>query len=445
MNIDVQNESNSDPPDTVALNRALIDDLKQKDLIKTPRVEAAFREIPRHLFLPGVPLEEVYSDRAISAKQDSEGKWISSSSQPTIMAIMLEQLGLEPGHKVLEIGTGPGYNAALIAHIVGETGQVVTVEIEEDLARAAREHLVAAGFEQVQVLCADGGYGAPDAAPFDRIILTVGAPDITPAWWNQLKVEGRLVLPLLLRGSMKSIAFEQAGDHLRSLSVTDCGFIPLRGDFAMTQPNRIQIGPDPGLYLELMDKVAVDGDTVYAQLTGPTKDWAAGVDVKAWDVLGGTLWTWLALHDPQIHRVVAEGEMIDRNIVPPLLGIDARQKSSATAVLIEKTGLAALMRPPDQSLPMVTPELGFLPDSPANQPFSLFIRQFGPDKSISQRLLAQIQAWRAAGSPSSEAIQVRVYRRDFDYEPYGSEVVLEKEWTKLVIQWSAAASRLSHN
>jgi protein-L-isoaspartate(D-aspartate) O-methyltransferase len=439
MKTDTQTESEKDNQDTIALNQALIDDLKKRELIKTPRVEAAFRSVLRHLFLPGVPLEEVYSDRAISTKQDPEGKWISSSSQPAIMAIMLEQLGLEPGHKVLEIGTGPGYNAALMAQIVGETGQVITVEIDEDLAQAARQHLAAAGFAQVLVLCADGGYGAPDAAPFDRIILTVGAPDITPSWWNQLKPEGRLVLPLLLRGSMKSIAFEQAVDHLASLSVIDCGFIPLRGDFASTQPNRLQLGPDPGLYLELMDKFSMDSAAVYALLTGTRQDWAAGVDVKAWDLLGGTLWTWLALHDPQIHRLVAEGDMVERNIVPPVLGIDARQKSSATAILIEKTGLAALMRPPDQSLPTVTPELGFLPDSPATQPFHLFIRQFGLDKSISQRLLAQIQAWQEAGSPSSDAMQIRVYRRDFDYEPSGSEVVLEKEWTKLVVQWSAAA------
>ena len=439
MKTDTQTELGKDNQDTIGLNQALIDDLKKRELIKTPRVEAAFRAVLRHLFLPGVPLEEVYSDRAISAKQDPAGQWISSSSQPAIMAIMLEQLCLEPGHKVLEIGTGPGYNAALMAHIVGETGQVVTVELDDDLVRAARQHLEAAGFVQVQVLCADGGYGAPDAAPFDRIILTVGAPDITPAWWNQLKRDGRLVLPLLLRGSMKSIAFEQVEDHLASLSVTDCGFIPLRGDFASTQPNRVQLGPEPGLYLELINKLSMNGAAVYALLTGIRKDWAAGVDVKAWDILGGTLWTWLALHDPQIHRVVAEGEMIDRNIVPPLLGIDARRKSSATAILIGKTGLAALMRPPEEALPMVTPELGFLPDSPATQPFHLFIRQFGPDKSITQRLLDQIKAWQAAGSPSSDAMQIRAYRRDFDYQPSENEVVLQKEWTKLVVQWLETA------
>jgi protein-L-isoaspartate(D-aspartate) O-methyltransferase len=439
MNQHKQSKPDKRDRDAVTLNQALIDDLKKRELIKTPRVEAAFRAVLRHQFLPGVPLEQVYSDRAISAKQDPEGKWLSSSSQPAIMAIMLEQLGLEPGHKVLEIGAGPGYNAALMAHIAGETGQVVTVEIDEDLAGTAREHLAEAGFEQVQVLCADGGYGAPKTAPFDRIILTVGAPDITPAWWNQLKPHGRLVLPLLLRGAMKSIAFERSEDHLRSLSVTDCGFIPLRGAFASAQTGRVQLGPDPGLYLELMDNSAMNGNTIYSLLTGPNKDWAAGVDAGAWDVLGGTLWTWLALHDPQIHRLVAEGEMVDKNVVPPILGIDARQRSSATAILIEGTGLAALMRPPDQSLPVIILEQGFLPDSPATQPFPLYIRQFGPDKSIAERLAAQIRAWKAAGSPPSETMKVRAYRRDSDYGPSESEMVLEKQWTKLIIEWPGTA------
>jgi protein-L-isoaspartate(D-aspartate) O-methyltransferase len=437
--MDNQSDPGKDDRNAADLNQALIDDLKKRELIKSERVEAAFRAVMRHLFLPGVPLEQVYSDRAISAKQDAEGKWISSSSQPAIMAIMLEQLGLEPGHKVLEIGTGPGYNAALMAHIVGQTGQVVTVEIDDDLAQSARDHLAAAGFEQVQVLCADGGYGAPDTAPFDRIILTVGAPDITPAWWNQLKPDGRLVLPLLLRGSMKSIAFEQTEDQLKSLSVTDCGFISLRGDFASTQTSHVQLGPDPDLYLELMDKISIDGEKVYSLLTGPSKDWAVGVDCIPWDVLGGHLWTWLALHDPQIHRIVAEGNMVEKNIIPPVLGIDARQKSSATAILIEETGLAALMRPPDQSLPMISLEQGFLPDSPATQPFPLYIRQFGPDRSLTERLAAQIRDWKAAGSPPSETMKIRVYRGDSDYQPSEGEMVLGKQWTRLVIQWPGTA------
>jgi protein-L-isoaspartate(D-aspartate) O-methyltransferase len=426
-----------DNSEAFALNRALVDDLMKQGLIQSPRVETAFRSVLRHLFLPGISLEQVYSDRAISAKQSETGQWISSSSQPAIMAIMLEQLGLEPGHKVLEIGTGPGYNAALMAHIVGDSGQVVTIEIDEDLTEAAHEHLTAAGFDQVKAVCADGGYGYPEAAPYDRIILTVGAPDITPAWWNQLKPEGRIVLPLLLRGSMKSIAFERVDDHLVSISVADCGFIALRGDFAAGFPERVPVGPDPGLYVERMDEFPIDRDEVYRLLTGTHKDWKTDLEVQVWDVLSGSLWTWSALHEPHMCKLVAEGDMVERNIVPLVLGIDGKQKSSGTAVLLEQSGLAALIRPPDDPVPLVPFDKLFAPDSPAKIPFQLFVRQFGSDESITQRLLNQIETWKSRGSPASEKMRVRAYPNDTDYKPSTDEIVLEKQWTKFVIKWSA--------
>jgi protein-L-isoaspartate(D-aspartate) O-methyltransferase len=88
---------------------------------------------------------------------------------------------LAPGQRVLEIGAGTGYNAALMAHIVGGSGEVVTVDIERDLVDAARDHLEAAGFGRVRVVLGDGGDGHPGGAPYDRIILTVGAWDVAPA------------------------------------------------------------------------------------------------------------------------------------------------------------------------------------------------------------------------------------------------------------------------
>jgi len=307
-------DKNSD--NVIALNQALVDELKKMGCIQTPRLEAAFRSVSRHQFLPGKPLEEVYSNRVVLTKQDQGGQWISSSSQPAIMAVMLEQLGLEPGQSVLEIGTGTGYNAALMAHIVGEAGRIVTVDIEEDLAETTRQNLGLAGFERVQVVCADGGYGYAEAAPFDRIILTVGALDITPAWWDQMKPEGRLVLPLMLKGSMKSIAFEQVKDHLASISVKDCSFMLLRGNFASMPSNKVQLGPDPDLYVETEGELLINSDTAYDLLAGKSKDWAVNVEVTAWDVLNGNLWTWLALHEPQMGRLVARGDMVERKIVP---------------------------------------------------------------------------------------------------------------------------------
>lgn len=429
-----QPEADKNNGDPIVLNEALVDDLKTRKCFQTPNVEAAFRAVLRHHFLPGRSLEEVYSDRAISAKQDEQGQWLSSSSQPAMMAIMLEQLGLEPGHKVLEIGAGTGYNAALMAHIVGETGQVVTIDIDEDLVEAARAHLALAGFEQVQVICADGGYGVPELAPFDRIILTVGAPDITPAWWAQLKPEGRIVLPLVLKGSMKSVAFEKVDDHLASLSVQDCGFIQLRGDFAATGSKEVQLGPDPGLYLEILDTSSIDSDAVYALLNGTSRDWAVNVEVMVWDAVIGNLWTWLALHEPRMCKLVAKGDMVERNLVPHLAGIDAKQKSTITGVRLGEKGLVALMRPPDQPMRLLPPEKLFASDAP----FALYLRQFGPEDSLAQHLVTQIQAWDAAGRPSFDRMHIRAYPKDSTYMPAAGEIVLEKQWTKLIIEWPTA-------
>lgn len=413
------------------LNQALVDELKKIGCIQTPRVEEAFRTVLRHQFLPGTPLEEVYSNRLVLTKQDQDGQWISSSSQPAIMAIMLEQFGLEPGHKVLEIGAGTGYNAALIAHIVGEPGQVITVDIDEDLVEAAREHLTMAGFEHVHVVYADGGYGYVDAAPFDRIILTVGAPEITPAWQDQLKPDGRLVLPLMLKGSMKSIAFEKVHDHLASISVKDCGFMLLRGEFALRPWNEVQLGSDPNLYVETESELLISNDTAYDLLTGESQDWAVNVEVTVWDVLNGNLWTWLALHEPQMCKLVAKGDLVDRHIVPPLIGIDGKQKSAGTAILLDETSLVALMRPPDQPLQLFAIDKLFASDLP----FALFVRQFGSDDSVAQRLIAQIQAWDAAGRPSFDRMHIRAYPKNSEYMPPEHEIAIEKQWTKLIIEW----------
>jgi protein-L-isoaspartate(D-aspartate) O-methyltransferase len=415
------------------LNQALVDELKSMGCIQTPRVEAAFQAVLRHRFIPETPLEEVYSNRVILTKQAQNGQWISASSQPAIMAIMLEQLDLEPGQKVLEIGAGTGYNAALMAHIVGETGQVVTIDIDDDLVEAAQAHLLSAGLDHVQVICADGGYGYKDVAPFDRIILTVGASEIAPAWWEQLTPEGRIVLPLMLKDAMKSVAFVKVSDHFSSISVKGCGFMPLRGDFAAMPPNEIQIGPDANLYIESEDELLINRDTVHDLLVGESKDWAVDIEVTGGDVLHGSLWTWLVFREPQARKLVAKGDMVEQNIVPPLIGIDGKERSASTVVLLDKAGLVALMRPPDQPLPLFTLDKLVASDLP----FALFIRQFGANDLLTQRLITEIRAWNATGRPAVE--KIRAYPRNSQYIPSKNEVVIERQWTKLIIEWQALA------
>jgi protein-L-isoaspartate(D-aspartate) O-methyltransferase len=220
----------SDEPenDGAALRELYVDQLKRAGQIRSPLVEAAFRAVPRHLFVPGFPLETVYSDRAINVKPGA------SSSQPTVIANMLELLQLEPGQRVLEIATGTGYNSALVAHIVGESGRVITVEIDEELAASARHHLETAGFSRVQVVRDDGGHGYRAGAPYDRIIVTTGAWDIAPAWSEQLREGGRLLVPLALLGPSHQLAvcFEAVGDHLESISTYPCVFMMSQGSIA---------------------------------------------------------------------------------------------------------------------------------------------------------------------------------------------------------------------
>jgi protein-L-isoaspartate(D-aspartate) O-methyltransferase len=211
----------------------MVDDLLAAGAIQSARAEKAFRVVERHRFLPGVSLDSVYGGHAVPIKRDDEGFSISSSSEPAIMAVMLEQLAVEPGHHVLEIGTGSGYNAALLAELVGATGSVTSIDLEADLVERARDSLATAGYPQVATLARDGWEGAAEQPPFDRIEVTVGAWDLSPHWVEQLTDEGLLVVPLWLRaGFQASIAFRKRDDRLVSDSVERCGFMRLRGPHA---------------------------------------------------------------------------------------------------------------------------------------------------------------------------------------------------------------------
>ncbi|HET8795667.1 MAG TPA: methyltransferase domain-containing protein, partial [Arthrobacter sp.] len=151
-----------------ALRDQLVEHLGRTGQVQASPIAEAFRSVPRHIFLPGVDPAVAYSDETVVTETTDDGRPLSSSSQPAIMAAMLEQLAVEPGQHVLEIGAGTGYNAALLAHLVGDGGTVTTIDIDQNLVDQARENLIAAGFPQVTVVCGDGAEGWAENGPYDR-------------------------------------------------------------------------------------------------------------------------------------------------------------------------------------------------------------------------------------------------------------------------------------
>lgn len=206
----------------------------------TPQVEAALRQVERHQYVPDAPLADAYEEKAVITHTFPDGTHLSCASGPTIVAAMLNALDVHPGQRILEIGAGTGYNAALLAALAGKSGEVTTVDINADVTAAARRNLDNTGFRHVHVITGDGADGAPEHAPYDRIIVTVGAWDIPPAWWDQLAPGGRLVLPLRWRGTTRAVAFTKRDNHWESDWVFLCGFVPMLG-----QPGEQSASVDP--------------------------------------------------------------------------------------------------------------------------------------------------------------------------------------------------------
>lgn len=415
------------PLDPAALHRTLVDSLVEQQMITSPAVEAAFRAVRREHFLPDRPPEEVYKDDAIVTKLDESGQPISSSSQPAIMAIMLEQLDLRPGHHVLEIGAGTGYNAALLAHLVGEHGRVTTLDIDDDLVAAARANLAAAGFEQVQVIAGDGMRGYAPHAPYDRILLTVAGWDIPPEWLDQLTPDGRLVLPLSFYGPQLSIAFARQDGHLASRSVKSCGFMPLRGPHAEPLP-KVQVGDRWEIHhIPQPDGAALqtDPEVLAAWLDAPYAQQPAGLELSGGELL--FKWPlWAALVEPGRVLITRSGAAQAGDPVPDLF-----PPRGMTFGLLGASGLALLAEPPGAPPPEGDRFARTLP---------VHIRRFGPDPSVAARLREKLHAWDSAGRPP-HAANMSVWALPVEQSPASlpADACLTRRWHTFCLRWGAAA------
>jgi protein-L-isoaspartate(D-aspartate) O-methyltransferase len=188
--------------------------------VKDPLVLKAMRTVPRHRLVPEPIRRLSYEDHPLPIGEDQ------TISQPYIVALMTELLHLKGGEKVLEVGTGSGYQAAVLAEIVSK---VVTIEIVKPLAERATRDLAALGYKNITVICGDGYRGRPEEAPFDAVIVTAAAPKVPQPLIDQLKVGGRLVIPVGT-GYQELIAITKTDKGVEQETIIPVRFVPMTGE-----------------------------------------------------------------------------------------------------------------------------------------------------------------------------------------------------------------------
>jgi len=212
-----------DPPadEYTSAREAMVEQQLRRRGIRDPRVLAAMEKVPRHRFLPHPDDSGAYCDYPLPI---GDGQTIS---QPYMVAVMTEALRLTADHKVLEIGTGSGYQAAILAEL---SRQVYSVERIAALAERARETLAELGYGSVTVVVADGSLGHPRAAPYDRIIVTAASPKIADPWIEQLAEDGILLAPTGDRWGQTLTRIIKHGAKLEHQDLGGCVFVPLVGE-----------------------------------------------------------------------------------------------------------------------------------------------------------------------------------------------------------------------
>lgn len=392
-----------------ALRDALVDRLIADGAIRSARVEAAFRTVPRHVFAPEASLEKAYANATLPTKRDEGGATISAVSAPWLQAAMLEQGELAPGMRCLEIGSG-GYNAALMAELVGQAGEVTTVDIDPDVTERAHRCLETAGYHRVRVVLADAEAGFGDQAPYDRIIVTVGAWDVPPAWVAQLAPGGRLVVPLRLHGLGRSLVFDRAGDRLISRGHIMAGFVPIQGEGQWQErPVRLH-GDDVGLLVDESQSIDEAGlqDALVSQRV---EEWS-GVRFGRMEPFDA-LFLWLATRSSTVCLLSRKRTEAARALVDPASPI-------GTPTFVSARSLAYLtFRELDPSAG--TYEFGAIAHGPAGQ-------------RLADEIIEEVRLWdrdHRHGPPA----QITVYPTGTPDEQLGDGHVIDKRHTRITISW----------
>jgi protein-L-isoaspartate(D-aspartate) O-methyltransferase len=220
---------NGSRPAFEAARREMVARQIQKRGIRSPRVLEAMETVPRHLFVPAAGVPAAYEDEPLPI---GGGQTIS---QPFMVAAMAEALSLEPADRVLEVGAGSGYQAAVLSRLCAT---VIAVETQRALADSARGRLAALGYANVRVEVGDGSLGWPLGAPYDAILVAAAAPAVPPPLIEQLAERGRLVIPVGPPDQQELLRIVKRDGHTTQESLYACRFVPLRGRYGW--PNDAQ-------------------------------------------------------------------------------------------------------------------------------------------------------------------------------------------------------------
>ncbi|MFE2179061.1 methyltransferase, FxLD system [Streptomyces sp. NPDC059455] len=403
-------------PDAIdQLREQMIAKLRELKALRTDAVEQAFRAVPRHLFLPEVPLEKAYAaEYSLTTKRDEQGVSLSSVSAARIQAFMLEQADIRPGMRVLEVGSG-GPNAALIDELVGPDGEVTTIDIDPDVIDRANRLLPAAGYGRVHALVVDGAEGEPQHAPYDRIVLTVEAPDLAKALVDQLTGNGRIVVPLRLRGLDWSVAFHREEGRLVARDFEVCGFVPMRGAGARSeQLVMLHEGENEEVGLRL-DDVHVNAEQMRKALHQPRSEAWAGVTLG----LGlpyDDLELWLVSVLPEFALLTATRQARDRGVVSSW----------------SRRGVATLLDTATGSFAYLT----MRPTTPERKVFEFGAVGHGPEAAkTADRLITEIQTWDRDHRGQTPELAAYPAGTPDDQLPAGR--VLDRPAFRFTISWPA--------
>ncbi|MEU0701451.1 methyltransferase, FxLD system [Streptomyces bacillaris] len=405
-----------EPDEATRLRNKVVDELRAGGDISSSEIEAVMRKVPRHAFIPDAPLDKAYDTyAAVITKTDEHGVQLSSVSAPQIQAMMLEQAQVKPGMRVLEIGSG-GLNAAYLAELVGEHGEVVTVDIDPVVTERAHRLLDEHGYDRVRVLTADAAEPIPELGEVDVVMVTAGAWDIAPAWTAQLKQGGRLVVPLRMRGLTRSVAFTQIpgehGPYLESVSALICGFVPMQGSTAHRE-ELLLVNGTPEIGLKFDDGLPADPHRLDNAVTFPRHELWTGVVIGLSELID-TLQMAMAISLPGFCTMAVD-EDLDTGLVAPV------NKRFALAAVKDDTFAYLVSRRTED-----------------NKHIEYGVHTLGPNaKQFADQVADVLRDWEASrrGGPSPV---IRVYPANTSDDQIPADRVIDKVHSRVSLSWPSA-------